>query len=288
MDKGYKKAGHGQVGNADPKVVESFGQEWSALPQEQLDASTREKIWRDYFSIFPWDRLPENAVGADVGCGSGRWATIVASRVGTLHLVDASCQALEVARRNLATTRNVRFHHASVDDLPFEDGSLDFAYALGVLHHVPDTQEAIRSIARKLKKGGVFLVYLYYSFENRGMAFRCLWKVSDILRMGISRLPFPIRYGVTQLLAGLVYYPLARVSWLLGQVGVPTSSWPLSYYRDKPFYVMRTDALDRFGTRLERRFSREQIADMLAEAGFVDVRFSDTQPFWCAVGIKGC
>lgn len=286
MGRGHERVRCAQVRNLDPKVVEAFGQEWSAFPQNQLDACTRQKIWSDYFSIFPWDRLPENAVGADVGCGSGRWAAIVAPRVGTLHLVDASHQALEVAQKNLSASRNVHFHCASVDDLPFEDGSLDFAYSLGVLHHVPDTRGAIRSIARKLKKGGIFLVYLYYSFDNRGMAFKCLWKVSDILRMGISRLPFSLRYAVTQLLAGAVYYPLARASWLLGRVGVPTSAWPLAYYGDKPFYVMRTDALDRFGTRLERRFSRQQILEMLSEAGFVDVRFSDRAPFWCAVGIK--
>ena len=50
---------------------------------------------------------------------------------------------------------------------------------------------------------------------------------------------------------------------------------------------MRTDALDRFGTRLEKRFRRQEIITMLQSAGFKDIRFSDTQPFWCAVGIKG-
>jgi hypothetical protein len=49
---------------------------------------------------------------------------------------------------------------------------------------------------------------------------------------------------------------------------------------------MRTDAYDRFCTRLEQRFTREQIHGMLAAAGFQDVRFSDRVPYWCAVGIK--
>jgi hypothetical protein len=65
------------------------------------------------------------------------------------------------------------------------------------------------------------------------------------------------------------------------------SAWPLSYYRDKPFYVMRTDALDRLGTRLEKRFTRADISGMLHDAGFVEARFSDSAPYWCAVAIRG-
>jgi len=47
---------------------------------------------------------------------------------------------------------------------------------------------------------------------------------------------------------------------------------------------MRTDALDRFGTRLEQRFTRDEIAHMMEAAGLVDIRFSEKMPFWVAVG----
>jgi hypothetical protein len=49
---------------------------------------------------------------------------------------------------------------------------------------------------------------------------------------------------------------------------------------------MRTDAYDRFCTRLEQRFTRQQIEQMLAGAGFGDIGFSDEVPYWCAVGRK--
>ena len=64
------------------------------------------------------------------------------------------------------------------------------------------------------------------------------------------------------------------------------SNLPLSHYRDKSFYTMRTDALDRFGTRLEHRFTRSEIEAMMAEAGLVDIRFRENEPFWVACGIK--
>ena len=208
-------------------------------------------------------------------------------RVGRLVLIDASPDALAVARRNLSGVLNVEFHHASVGALPMENASLDFAYSLGVLHHVPDTAAAIRSLAAKLKPGAPFLIYLYYAFDNRGVGYWALWKISDWVRRVVSRMPFALRYPASQVLAALVYWPMARSARVLGKVGLLPNSWPLAYYRDKPFYVLRTDALDRFGTCLEQRFTRAEIHAMLSDAGFVDIHFSDQAPYWCVVGIRG-
>lgn len=273
--------------NLDLQTVRGFGDEWSRFTQDQLGANVREQIFSDYFSLFDWTALPPDPRGADIGCGSGRWAQVVAPRVGHLVLIDASPDAIEVAKSNLRGVRNASFLNASVGALPIDDGSLDFAYSLGVLHHVPDTTAAISSVAAKLKKGAPFLVYLYYAFDNRGPAYRGLWRISDGVRRMVSRLPHSPRYLVSQVIAALVYWPLARMAQVLARLGKLPAGWPLAYYRDKPFYVLRTDALDRFGTRLEQRFSRDEISSMLAEAGFVDIRFSDRPPYWCAIGIKG-
>lgn len=271
--------------NLDRKTVEGFGDEWSRFDQSDLSQADRASIFNDYFDIFPWDKLPANAIGADIGCGSGRWALLVAPRIGQLHCVDPSA-ALDVARRNLAGLGNVEFHHASVDDLPFAEDTLDFAYSLGVLHHVPDTAGAIQSIASKLKGGSPFLMYLYYAFDNRPTWFRALWSLSDNIRTVIARMPHSIRYGVSQLLAIGIYWPTARLACLLEKFGALPGNWPLAYYRDKSLYVMRTDALDRFGTRLEQRFTRLQIRKMLEEAGFENIRFSETQPYWCSIAYR--
>lgn len=201
-------------------------------------------------------------------------------------LIDASPEALEVAKSNLSGAPNTSFLNASVGMLPIDDASLDFAYSLGVLHHVPDTAAAVAAVAAKLKKGAPFLVYLYYAFDNRSFAYRTLWRVSDGIRRVVSRLPHSLRYLVSQAIAALVYWPLARMALVMDRLGKLPGGWPLAYYRDKPFYVLRTDSLDRFGTRLEQRFSRHQIRSMLEDAGFVNIRFSDRAPYWCAIGVK--
>ena len=275
--------------NLDTKVARGFGDEWSRFRQDEksLTHDERVTIFQDYFHIFPWHLLPPGGgVGADIGCGTGRWATMVAPRVAHLHLLDASSDAIAVARENLANSTNVSFHVGSVGAIPLPDRSLDFAFSLGVLHHVPDTQWAIRAIGEKLKPGVPFLVYLYYAFDNRPVWYRTLWALSNSVRIVISRLPHWVRSVISDIIAATIYWPLARLSALLSRLHISNRSMPLSWYAEKSFYVMRTDAYDRFCTRLEKRFTRAQIEQMLVQAGFKQIQFSHSPPYWCAVGIK--
>ena len=275
--------------NVDKAVAEGFGREWSAFRQSEAELSPqqRQAMFDDFFAVFPWQRLPPGGgTGIDAGCGSGRWAVLVAPRVAHLHLLDVSADALAVARTNLGGATNTSFHCASVSEIPLADESLDFAYSLGVLHHVPDTKQAIADIARKLKPGAPFLLYLYYAFDNRPAWFRAIWRASNAVRRVVSHMPPRMQLVLSRIIATVVYWPLARVARLAELAGLSPRALPLAWYRDKSFYVMRTDAYDRFCTRLEQRFTRQEIETMLTEAGFGDITFSEREPFWCVAGIK--
>lgn len=271
--------------NAVREVVEGFGDEWSRFDQSVLSEDQLAKMFDHYFNIFPWEKLPVGACGFDLGCGSGRWAKIVAPRVGELHLIDASEKALAVARRNLQNFDNCRFHLASVEEIPLENESCDFGYSLGVLHHIPDTEGGLQACVAKLKSGAPFLLYLYYRFDNRPTWFKVIWKASEAIRMVVSKMPHPLRFGASQVLAATVYFPLARTARVLEKGGVSIENFPLSYYRDRSFYVMRTDALDFAGTRLEKRFTKKEMREMMERAGLENITFSETS-FWTAVGFK--
>jgi ubiquinone/menaquinone biosynthesis C-methylase UbiE len=273
--------------NRDDKVIEGFGDEWSRF--DQSDAAVADDLERDfqqYFSIFPWSALPSNAVGFDAGCGSGRWACFVAPRVGRLHCCDPASRALQVAQTNLAGTKNCEFHQAGVDEMPFPDGSMDFGYSLGVLHCVPDPPAGVASCVRKLKPGAPFLCYLHYSFDNKPAWFRALHRASTLVRLVVARQPHTVRYWLSQIIAAFVYLPLARAARLAERAGVDVKNFPLTAYRNRSFYKMRTDALDRFGTRRELRYSRAEIQRIMEQAGLVDIRFLEGVPYWCSVGRK--
>ena len=274
--------------NVDTKVTDGFGQEWSTFTQgaSDLTAEERKRLFDQYFWLFPWRDLPADAKGLDAGCGTGRWAMEVAPRVAHLHVLDASKEALEVAKRNLANAGNVTFHLASVSEIPLPDDALDFAYSLGVLHHVPDTQSAIKHIGSKLKPRAPFLIYLYYALDNRPAWFRAVWKLSNVARLLISKFPNRLKLVASQVIAATIYWPLAKISRLLDHAGISTRLIPLEAYKDRSFYTMRTDAYDRFCTSLEKRFTRAQIKQMLEDAGFDQIVFSEKIPFWCAVARK--
>ena len=98
-------------------------------------------------------------------------------------------------------------------------------------------------------------------------------------------MPHSGRYLVSQAIAGTVYFPLARTSKILERSGMNVENFPLSQYRNNSFYTMRTDALDRFGTRLERRFTKAEMKEMMERSGLENIKFSETS-FWTAVGYK--
>jgi SAM-dependent methyltransferase len=273
------------VGNIDQKTVASFSDEWSRFDQSALADLELRKIFLQYFAIFPWASLPQDAEGFDMGCGTGRWARLVAPGVGKLHCIDPS-EAIRVAELALDNLAKVSFHKASVDSSGLLPASQDFGYSLGVLHHVPNTAAAIRSCAELLKPGAPFLLYLYYAFDNRPFWFRALWRLTDLARQLICRLPAALKHLVTDLIATLVYWPLARLSRLIARMGYDVGSVPLSFYCDHSFYTMRTDARDRFGTPLEQRFTKAQIEKMMLDAGLTEIRFSESAPYWCAVGVR--
>jgi ubiquinone/menaquinone biosynthesis C-methylase UbiE len=271
----------------EKKVIDGFGDEWSRYHQKDITGKERERLAGKYFRMFPFDKLPENGgEGADIGCGSGRYGRYISPNVHKLHLVDASKKALAVAKENCKSCDNVVFHHENAYKLPFDTSQLDFAYSLGVFHHMKDTQSAVKEITRIVKPGGPVLLYLYYALDNRPLLYRLIWNTSGLFRQIISRLNYPLRNFISTTIAIFVYWPLARTAKILDRLGILPRSWPLLMYRNSPLYHMRTGSLDRFGTRIENRFTKQEIEEMMIKAGLENIVFSDKEPYWCAVGYK--
>lgn len=270
--------------NIDDATARAFDDNWGAITTSH-DSARGQRVFDDFFGLFPFDELGGEE-GFELGCGFGRHAARVAPRVGRLHCIDQSPRGIEAARRRLGDRDNVEFHIASVDSIPLEDGSQGFGYSMGVLHHIPDTKAALNSCVAKLRPGAPFLLYLYYAFDNRPAWFRAVWRVSESGRWVVSRLPFALRRLASALIAALVYWPLSRAALVLERAGLDVSPIPLSYYRRTPSSSLRWEALDRFGTPLEQRFSRAEIERMMRESGLGEIRFQETEPYWVAIGRK--
>lgn len=272
--------------NIDQITVKSFGEEWDRF--NDFSDLEIDRIGNEYFDIVSDKHLNKNAYVLDVGCGSGRWSRFIAKKVHFVEAIDPSSAVVNAVKMT-GSCGNVRVTQASVDYIPFENNSFDFVFSLGVLHHIPDTQSAMTSCIQKLKPGGYFLVYLYYKFDNKNLAFKFIFRITNLLRIFISRLPSKMKIFLCDVLALLIYFPLARFSRLIKIVSKKKKYYqlvPLNYYQDKSFYIMRNDSLDRFGTPLEQRFTKNEILKMMNNAGLTEVEFSDKAPFWHAIGKK--
>lgn len=271
--------------NFNKKTIESFGEEWARFDQSGMEEKEAFEMFQSYFKIFPSKKLTKYAVGFDMGCGSGRWAKFVAPKVKQLNCIDPSA-ALNIAKNKLKEFNNVKYYKKSLDNSTLKQGSQDFGYALGVLHHVPDTRAAIKSCAKLLKPGAPLLLYIYYAFDNRPLWFKYVWILSDKIRQIICRLPKLPKFLISDFIAIFIYYPLARTALILEKIGLSFKNFPLFAYRSRSFYVMRTDSRDRFGTPLENRFTKKEIYQMMKEARLQKIKFQNKSPFWTVIGFK--
>ncbi len=199
-----------------------------------------------------------------------------------VYALEPSDGASKVLTKKFVNEKRVKILQETVGMNSIPPSSLDLAMSLGVLHHIPDTALAIKDVASKTKSGGVFLCYLYYKLENKPVYYRGLFWTSNSLRWVISRLPYVMRRFIARVIAGIIYLPLARAAKFLSKKGRDTTNFPLHHYADMPFVMLQNDALDRFGTRLEQRFSKKEITEMVGNAGFdlSTLKFSEVEPFW--------
>jgi SAM-dependent methyltransferase len=272
--------------NLDQKTVESFGEEWTKF--SSFDKDEIERMGNEYFDLLAATSVNKDSYVLDVGCGTGRWSYYLSPKVKFVEAIDPS-DAVFSAVQLTSGKPNIRVTKAGVSSIPFNDATFDFIFSLGVLHHIPDTTGAIKRIFQKLKPGGYFLVYLYYNLDNRGKTYKIIFQLSNMIRKMISKMPKGLKHFLAELIAFIIYMPfvfLARFFKILFPKKNFYKKIPLSYYHNKSLTIIRNDALDRFGTPLEKRFSRVEIENMLREAGFTNIVFSEGTPFWHCITQK--
>jgi len=270
--------------NLDQGVIDGFGHEWAAFDYAETEtAEALDAQFAAYCAPLDLGQFnPATSVAGDFGAGSGRWSSRLAPYFSLVYALEPSDGASRVLKSKFTNDAKIVVLQETVGANSIPVASLDLAMSLGVLHHIPDTELAIKDVSRSIKPGGIFLCYLYYNLENKPMYYKVIFKGVNIVRQVISASPQKVRRLSATVIAALVYWPLARLSKVLSKLGRDTSNLPLHHYADMPFVMLANDALDRFGTSLEQRFSKAEITEMLRAADFdlSTLKFSEIEPFW--------
>jgi arsenite methyltransferase len=156
---------------AQEQTKETFGFKWAqreATESPAVQAAAKQWLFERYCDNRP-ERLAEWLSGGrkiilDAGCGSGYSAIPFFGEHLKAHDylgVDIS-SAVEIARQRFKDAGLPGdFLRCSITDLPVKDAALDMVFSEGVLHHTDSTEGSLKYLAKKLKKGGRFLFYVY-------------------------------------------------------------------------------------------------------------------------------
>jgi ubiquinone/menaquinone biosynthesis C-methylase UbiE len=107
-------------------------------------------------------------IGVGLGTDLIRFVRAGANATG----VDLTERAIGLVRRRLELEGlEADLRVADAEALPFEDGSFDRVYSWGVLHHTPETEQAVREAIRVLRPGGGLCVMLYARHSWVGYGF---------------------------------------------------------------------------------------------------------------------
>jgi 2-polyprenyl-3-methyl-5-hydroxy-6-metoxy-1,4-benzoquinol methylase len=270
--------------NADFKLIADFGNEWQRF--NFLDGKSNQDLDRQfkaYTSVLDFNLFKnKKALVIDMGAGSGRWTERLLPYFSNIIAIEPSDKAVEILKKRFNGDSRVRIEKATVKHNSIINNSADLIISLGVLHHLPNTQEALVDCFRKIKPGGYLLCYLYYNLENKSTIYRTIFYFSNFLRRIILRLPKKLKTLLCYLIALTVYWPMAKMSKVAAKFGLDNSNLPLHHYANFPFLFLKNDALDRFGTRIENRFSKVEIEYMLEQAQFntSTLKYSESEPFY--------
>jgi len=249
--------------------ADSFGFQWQRYARTQLDDAQSQESEKDFHRKTGLTAADvKGKLVLDVGCGMGRYAD-VATRWGARVVgIDLSAAA-EVAARNLSGREFVALQ-ADAFALPFATGSFDYIYSIGVLHHTPNCEQAVKNLPQYLKPGGVLAVWLYSAYNP-------WYRFSDIYRRFTSKMPAKTLHGILGVVVPVVNGVDSGLR-VLPVIGRPLSGLvrylvPVNRDPNRKWRVL--DTFDWYSPTYQSKHTYEQVFRWFESCGMEDLHVGD-------------
>jgi SAM-dependent methyltransferase len=234
----------------------SFSFQWNHFPE--IVETVEIPLFQQYLFQDEGGQL-KNARGLDVGCGFGRYTYVAAKHYGARMVgVDLS-NAVEAAWRNTKDLKNVDIVQADIYHLPFKKEAFDFAFTLGVLHHLPDPRGGFDAIVPLVKSGGKIWVKVYHTLPEASSWYKGLRS----LRRITTRLPVPIVYGASVIFAfleRLLFHLPYRILRCFPLTERLAQRCRFKGHADYPIRRLWADWLDNLSVPLWKSYTQEEVA----------------------------
>lgn len=249
---------------SDDNTARVFGHQWMTFdvqrPQED-EAYFRAKTGLDPASM-------RAKVVLDAGCGGGRYTRVAAEAGATVISVDIS-KAVEKTASLAFHLPNVHIIQADIFALPFASATFDFVYSIGVLHHTPNTKQALDNLIPLVKEDGEIAIWLYPRWPAPVEAY------NKSLRAITTRMSLDTLHRIAVMLEPIGLLKLRLLSserwWtrVLGQL-LRGFTIGVSYHPDREVRIC--DTFDWFSPPYQWHHTDAEVESWLREYGLCEIR----------------
>jgi len=249
---------------AKRRTLSSFSFQWNVF-------SEMYEVWEENFLDYVHPLQPDffdGKLGLDAGCGFGRHLHYAAKFGAEMVGLDLS-EAVESAYNNTKQLNNVHIVQGDIYNPPFREGTFDFIYSIGVLHHLPDPKGGFTSLTRFLKPNATMFAWVY------GPRYGISQKISVFLRRFTTKMNYRLLYAFCFAIAlflrtfsHLPYKVMRKVPGLRRFA----EKLPIKEHHKYPFRVVVADAFDRLSVPIVNYYTAEQFRKWFDDAGMVDVK----------------
>jgi 2-polyprenyl-3-methyl-5-hydroxy-6-metoxy-1,4-benzoquinol methylase len=230
--------------------LESFGNQWTRfdVAHDEEDRATFEAKTGIRLSDLAGIRV------LDAGCGGGRYAKICGEAGATVSGADHT-RAVDKARQLCRQLPHVHFVQADLKHLPFETASFDFVFSIGVMHHDANTRAVFDAVAKMVKPGGRYSVWLYRKNQ--------WWQ--EIINSGLR--------AITTRIPSQMLMPFCHAGAILGGIPIVNKTWnKIINFSAHPNYENRVcDTFDWWAPRYQYHHTVDELSMWFHEAGFSDL-----------------
>ena len=152
-----------------------FGLQWQKYPKTQLDSYIGQNISQRRLENslnMPLDALKGKVV-LEAGCGAGRFTELLIEKCKFLVSIDLS-NAVDANLKNCAGKNPYLLMQADINELPLPHRFFDMVICLGVLQNTPSPEQAIESLGKHVKPGGLLVIDIYTHRSRFGTLTKCL------------------------------------------------------------------------------------------------------------------
>ena len=229
------------------KTSDSFGFEWTRF--QELKS---ERGFLEFISPIDKDFFKNKRV-LDAGCGNGSYAYYAASYGAEVIAIDFS-DAVSVAKEN-TKNMNVQVVRADITHPPFKEGTFDYIFSIGVLHHLPEPETGFQQLVPLLKPGALISIWVY----GRAKQWAAVYFYEPLIKI-THRLPHRLLYYLCYLPAIIMEILNFGYSLLNRMHLIKLASFlPFKYYADYPFSVKLNDSFDVFATPSAQYYTDEKL-----------------------------